>query len=575
MTKSNTDKKNTNAFKRSARISVRACCLVNPGPASPPYQQFSPPTNYQMAPPSTPIESPPTSPVALQRFSPEHLLNTPKLTPPPLTSPPPALSQPSKHNSPLAINLDPIELIFSTPPISLTLPVNAAKAKAPQDHKRQLGNPQYALQDQGIFDSGCSKHMIRIKTYLTDYQDIDGGFVAFSGSTKRGGVDLFASKLLKMTILVLLVRRESNTKLLVRPSLCDNGSELKNNDMNQFCGMKGIKREFNVARTPQQNGVAERKNKTLIEAARTMLADSLLPTTFWAEAVNTACYVQNRVLVTKPHNKTPYELLLGQAGQEKASDHEYILLPLMLSNSPLSSSSQSTDNKDADEAELDNSLVQQKEGYANNTNTEISQSSGPIHLVADETVYRMERQNRKGSTTASSLKQAGQCEHKIGPNPWQHLMNLFLRELIQVLANCFCKATLRMETWKSYYNRMGNQEPTEDKERELWVELKRLFEPDDDDTLWKLQRYTHDPLKWKLYDTCVVHHVSTERGHDIFMLVEKDYPLTIALMTLMLSNKLQVDEYSVMADELLRKIFILATNQDSKVFGSILSAHMV
>ncbi|GJY21361.1 putative ribonuclease H-like domain-containing protein [Tanacetum coccineum] len=93
---------------------------------------------------------------------------------------------------------------------------------------------------------------------------------------------------------------------------CDNGTEFKNNDMNQFCGMKGIKREFSVARTPQQNGVAERKNRTLIEAARTMLADSLLPTTFWAEAVSTACYVQNRVLVTKPHNKTPYELLHGR-----------------------------------------------------------------------------------------------------------------------------------------------------------------------------------------------------------------------------------------------------------------------
>ncbi|GJW21198.1 retrovirus-related pol polyprotein from transposon TNT 1-94 [Tanacetum coccineum] len=58
-------------------------------------------------------------------------------------------------------------------------------------------------------------------------------------------------------------------------------------------------------------GVAERKNRTLIEAARTMLADSLLPTVFWAEAVNTACYVLNRVLVTKPHNMTPYELIIG------------------------------------------------------------------------------------------------------------------------------------------------------------------------------------------------------------------------------------------------------------------------
>ncbi|GJS20675.1 hypothetical protein Tco_0449307 [Tanacetum coccineum] len=69
--------------------------------------------------------------------------------------------------------------------------------------------------------------------------------------------------------------------------------------------------------------------------------------------------------------------------------------------------------------------------------------------------------------------------------------------------------------------KFSSTEPTIDKEKVLWVELKRLFEPDDDDTLWKLQRYMHDPLKWKLYDTCGVHHVSTERGHDIFMLVEK------------------------------------------------------
>ncbi|GKA62676.1 hypothetical protein Tco_0762195 [Tanacetum coccineum] len=93
--------------------------------------------------------------------------------------------------------------------------------------------------------------------------------------------------------------------------------------------------------------------------------------------------------------------------------------------------------------------------------------------------------------------------------------------------------------WSLVHERFNSTEPTEDKERELWVELKRLFEPDDDDTLWKLQRYMHDPLKWKLYDTCAIHHMSIKRGHDIFMLVEKDYPLTRALITLMLSNKLK------------------------------------
>ncbi|GKB40807.1 putative ribonuclease H-like domain-containing protein [Tanacetum coccineum] len=93
---------------------------------------------------------------------------------------------------------------------------------------------------------------------------------------------------------------------------CDNGTKFKNREINEFCELKGIKREFSVARTSQQNRVAERKNKTLFKAARTMLANSLLPTVFWAEVVNTACYVLNRVLVTKPHNKTPYELIIGR-----------------------------------------------------------------------------------------------------------------------------------------------------------------------------------------------------------------------------------------------------------------------
>ncbi|GJR71315.1 hypothetical protein Tco_0083680 [Tanacetum coccineum] len=95
---------------------------------------------------------------------------------------------------------------------------------------------------------------------------------------------------------------------------------------------------------------------------------------------------------------------------------------------------------------------------------------------------------------------------------------------------------------------------TEDKEQELWVELKMLFEPDEENLL-ELQRWMHDPLKWWLYDTCDVHHVSIEKRQDIFMLVEKDYPLTKGLATLMLCNKLRVDQHSEMADELLTKFY--------------------
>ncbi|GJR73201.1 hypothetical protein Tco_0085566 [Tanacetum coccineum] len=114
-----------------------------------------------------------------------------------------------------------------------------------------------------------------------------------------------------------------------------------------------------------------------------------------------------------------------------------------------------------------------------------------------------------------------------------------------------------VKLWDLVKERFSLTEPTDDKERALWVKLKRLFEPDTDDLL-ELQRYMHDPLTWRLYDTCNVHHVSTEVGLDIFMLVEKDYIMTRGLLMLMLVNKLQVDQHSEMSDELLRKIFILS-----------------
>nr|GEV94576.1 putative ribonuclease H-like domain-containing protein [Tanacetum cinerariifolium] len=108
-----------------------------------------------------------------------------------------------------------------------------------------------------------------------------------------------------------ITRIENLVHHKVKVIRCDNGTEFKNREMNQFCEIKGILRQFSVAKTPQQNGVAEMRNRTLIEAARTMIAYFKLPTTFWAEAVNTACYVQNKVLGVKPHNKTPYELFHG------------------------------------------------------------------------------------------------------------------------------------------------------------------------------------------------------------------------------------------------------------------------
>nr|GEU51395.1 hypothetical protein [Tanacetum cinerariifolium] len=116
--------------------------------------------------------------------------------------------------------------------------------------------------------------------------------------------------------------------------------------------------------------------------------------------------------------------------------------------------------------------------------------------------------------------------------------------------------------WKK--EKFSSVVPCKDKEKALWVELKRLFEPDADDVLWKLQIYMHAPLTWKLYTNCRVHHVSSTRGHDIFMLIEKDYPLSNAVMILMLSGKLQVKEDNEMARDLVIKIFMEANKPKSK-----------
>jgi transposase InsO family protein len=88
----------------------------------------------------------------------------------------------------------------------------------------------------------------------------------------------------------------------------DNGTEFKNSSFEHFCAEKGIEHQFASPRVPQQNGVVERKNRTLVEMARTMIDEFSTPRKFWADAISIACYVSNRVFLRSKLHKTPYEL---------------------------------------------------------------------------------------------------------------------------------------------------------------------------------------------------------------------------------------------------------------------------
>ncbi|GJR18086.1 retrovirus-related pol polyprotein from transposon TNT 1-94 [Tanacetum coccineum] len=109
-----------------------------------------------------------------------------------------------------------------------------------------------------------------------------------------------------------IAQAQLNYKAKVCKIRTDNGTEFKNTTLKAHYEKLGIMQQFSIARTPQQNGVVERRNRTLVEAARTMLIFSRLPEFLWAEAVATTCFTQNRSIIHTRYNKTPYELLRGR-----------------------------------------------------------------------------------------------------------------------------------------------------------------------------------------------------------------------------------------------------------------------
>nr|GEU77642.1 retrovirus-related Pol polyprotein from transposon TNT 1-94 [Tanacetum cinerariifolium] len=108
-----------------------------------------------------------------------------------------------------------------------------------------------------------------------------------------------------------------NLKLLrlhaqVRTVQTDKGTEFLNKTLRVYFSQEGIEHQTLTARTPEQNGVVKRRNRTLLEAARTMLSATKVPLYFWAEAIATTCFTQNRSLVISRHEKTPYHIINGR-----------------------------------------------------------------------------------------------------------------------------------------------------------------------------------------------------------------------------------------------------------------------
>jgi transposase InsO family protein len=114
------------------------------------------------------------------------------------------------------------------------------------------------------------------------------------------------------TLKGFLRRAQNEFGLRIKKIRSDNATKFKNSQIESFLEEEGIKHEFSSPYTPQQNGVVERNNRTLLDMARTMLDEYKTPDQFWAEAINTACYSINRFYLHRILKKTSYELLTGK-----------------------------------------------------------------------------------------------------------------------------------------------------------------------------------------------------------------------------------------------------------------------
>nr|GFA15097.1 putative ribonuclease H-like domain-containing protein [Tanacetum cinerariifolium] len=177
-----------------------------------------------------------------------------------------------------------------------------------------------------IIDSGCSKHMTGNRALLTNFVEKFLGTVRF-GNNDFAGIAGYGDVVIVVVddysrytwvfflhskdeayevIISFIKKTQVNLQLQLQRVRTDNGTEFKNKTLAKFFNEVGITQQFSATRTPQQNGVMERRNRTLVEAARTMLTFASLASFTWAEAIATACFTQNHSIIHKRFDKTPY-----------------------------------------------------------------------------------------------------------------------------------------------------------------------------------------------------------------------------------------------------------------------------
>nr|GEX89556.1 hypothetical protein [Tanacetum cinerariifolium] len=184
--------------------------------------------------------------------------------------------------------------------------------------------------------------------------------------------------------------------------------------------------------------------------------------------------------------------------------------------------------------------------------------------VKDFRGLNLEHESAKKQKTSEEVPEEAMSPEEVTEEKVKEMMQLVPIEEVYVEALQVKHPIIDWKVYtkgqRSYWKITSNRPPTSEKEMELWVKLNRMYEPDKEDQLWThTQNFMHAPVDWKLYDSCGVHHV-TSKDKEIFMLVDKDYPLRMGLALVMICYKLQMENFSQMVNDLVLKIYKIANS---------------
>nr|GEU87500.1 hypothetical protein [Tanacetum cinerariifolium] len=440
----------------------------------------------------------------------------------------------------------------------------------------QQGNPHQALKYKGMFDIGCSRHMIGNKALLTDYQDIDGGFVAFGGSTK-GGKITGIGKIRTILVGDEVVHKEFGDRIERAATTASSlEAEQDSEQLGVFSAAKVLadtaeqgRRDENIHTYTRQKRRVNTVN-TLVSYDDVSTASEMVSTIGLKARDKGKAVMQESELTKKIKKRIQVQMSIDEELAQKLHVEELArfnveqeAINIARKEKVVAEGDQAHDIDWSDPAVIRYHAFQNR---PRNVAEKFRDQKEQFKKLRDNLLKK--KRERKVMIVASQQER----KHLLGKEHVDMIVKKVADrssknyKILSEMLDDFDRQDV-MDLHRLVEERYTTTSP-EGYDLMLWGDLNTLFEPDEKNELWKNQ-HEYNLISYRLCDSSGIHVLLMDNGIAIHMLIEKKYPLGQEMISKILSKRLEVNQESEMAFELLR--FIRSQVHNSEKFGSILS----